>query len=969
MPSYWQRRQRWHWPPSPSVEDEADSLAHEISTGAIQHTKPDDEAQSRGTVDQYPIILDINQSKSAGSGSSDPNQPPHFDTSSIASQSSEDSHGPPTPRNVRFISDVKAKSGPQRLSTKGKEIGREDREAKLSAEKQEERPRGRPNIAKIDTDLGGDLQGMISGQRRAPSPYAFTKSEPVRESKSDGRNRFSGELFLSPDNATPKRRVPTVEAKRSSSTKPRERHDEHNSSTESEHHRDRQRHRYRHHSRRRSARESHAGRDSSLEREHREAREHHHRKHRDHSRQRASSESQETDRRGEQNPSHHQRHRHSDRDGTKTDSPHHSSAEDTKAKSKSQGHLDVSDEIRHRRQSQSQLQRPALDPSSSHYSFDGSEVVEKNDSGQRHRKDQPAESNLQGRRVQPMEAPSVNPNAMEDVFESALHRNKRKTNPSPHPSPLASPRESPNSTAPNTPPHTPRPTDRPFPDATVQNNPSQGQAGPPKPKVPSRTSSMDVPLYPVNAPPKFVRPNPLLSKPSRSPSEVHYVPKLDEKINNARPKYTSPLPSPVDHPPLQRAGSYAFPLGRGPQSTQRSFSYSTNDTQRPSPDNAHRTSVYRMSDLPFMPGGASSPTTPRMSRSSAPSSQEKVPQLLPQSPVTIDLPECPRSTPTIGYHDWYTIGGLSHVDICPTCMKSIGNSRFRDLFIPSLPKRRDERVSCMLSDPWVRVAWIQTIKQHRSNLDLLHQVLQRPSKTFSCPGKKVEARKWFRLVNPETDEPVHGFSVCSACVRRLEIVFPQLQGIFKRTNNLLQERKCDLECNSHRFDKYVEMLDSAARECDMKHASTPNIAALISHADRMAQLRECNRDNMVLATGWHFHPDIPELTICEECYDTVVWPIRERPIARDVTRTLSLVPGHRPDRGISCQLYSKKMRTKFEEAVWHHDFHGLKELAMRRFTVERRLQERHALLMEDVKKGHNRQAELEKNVSLWKQIE
>lgn len=968
MPTFWRRRR---WPPSPSVEDEADSLAHEIPTGGTEYPKSDEEAKSRGTVNQYPIILDIDEAKSAGAEPPDVRRPPNFDSSSVASQSSEDSYGPATPQNVRYAPDEKDKRGPQIPSTKDKEVSREEKQATSKAEKREERPRGRPNVAKIDTGLGGDLQGMISGQRRAPSPYAFTKPEPTDEHKLANRNRFSGDTFLSPDAATPKNHISTLDSKRSSSTR-RERPDEHGSSTESDHHR--HRHKHRHHSRHRSARESYSGRDTSTEREHKETKMHHHGRHRDRSHQRAGPDSQTADHLDEHTSKRHHRHFHHERHGSKPDSPHTSSAEDSKGRYKNQDHLNVANDSKPRRHSRSRPQRPVLDPSFLHYSPDDADVTRKNDDERRHGVDRAADSNAkpssdQTRRHQTVEASSVGSKAMEDYFESAFHHNKRNTHPSPHPSPLGSPQESPNNSGPNTPPRTPRPTDSSFSNNYGRNPVTQGQAGASKPKAPSRASSIDVPHSTVPAPQKSSRPSSLLSKSSRSSSEAHYTSNLNSATNIMKSKYSSPLPSPIDHPPLQRSGSYAFPVGPNHPSTQRSFSYSNNDGHRPLSEEAHRLSSYHSPDLQFTPVNSSSPTTLRMSRSSAHSSQEKVPRLPPFSPAAIDLPKCPRSTPTAGYHDWYSISDLPQLDVCPTCMKSIGNSRFRDLFVPSLPKGRDEMISCSLSDPWIRAAWIQTIKQRQPNLDMLHQILNKPLKTLQCPGKGMEARKWFRLIDPENREPVHGFAACTDCVRRVDIVFPQLKKMFLRITDLVQERKCDLECSSHRFDKYMELLDDATTEYKNTHLSTPDIAAFVEHANRMARLRECNRDNMVIAAGWHFHPDLPELTICEECYDAIVWPLRDKPIARDVTSSLSLVPGNRHDSGLSCQLYSQRMRTKFEEAVWNNDFRALRDSAVRRYTAERRLQERQALLIDDVKRGYNRHADLQHNIKLWKQIE
>jgi hypothetical protein len=45
------------------------------------------------------------------------------------------------------------------------------------------------------------------------------------------------------------------------------------------------------------------------------------------------------------------------------------------------------------------------------------------------------------------------------------------------------------------------------------------------------------------------------------------------------------------------------------------------------------------------------------------------------------------------------------------------------------------------------------------------------------------------------------------------------------------------------------------------------------HARKMASTRECSMDDMVLGQAWHIMPRLPQFTVCEECYDEVVWPL------------------------------------------------------------------------------------------------
>jgi len=354
---------------------------------------------------------------------------------------------------------------------------------------------------------------------------------------------------------------------------------------------------------------------------------------------------------------------------------------------------------------------------------------------------------------------------------------------------------------------------------------------------------------------------------------------------------------------------------------------------------------------------------PKLGRSSG----TKVPQLASPLP----LPPCPRPAAVAGKHDWYTIKDIPEIDICPSCMSNIGNSPYRAFFIPSLSKPLNPPVRCALSQPWIRLAWTQLLQQHRRNLDLLKELIHLPPDTRSCPGKKGEERSWYRLIDPEVGSHVPNFEACSACVRAVELIFPQIKGIFKR-NRIPQLRTCDLTCESRRFNGYMAHLEAAAKRYDIERLREPDIRNFVDHARRTARVRECLRDDRILSQPWHFIPQLPEFTVCEECFQSVVWPVIDKPIARNFNRTLQFVPGtteDQPTDGISCQLYSDRMRRLFMEAVQYNDFDLLRSAAVRRHGVENLVQERHILLMRDMEMGVDRSVEMMENVRHWKQME
>ena len=1012
------------WPPSPRVEDEESALKNEVTYRSEGNSKTEfEEARCRGSVDQYPIILDSNhevESKRDYSSSTD------NDGESAKGQSSDESDGPPTPPNSKAgrkhsrypPAPPNSRSWPGKVTPPSTTV---------KEPKEDVTPRGRPDIPRIQTDLGGDLQGMISGRRRAPSPYSYTK--PEAPTKSDMSKRLSGNTFLSPEHVAPSQSSPKADSnKRHSSARPRSKprlKGDLDDSSDSER---RQRHRSRH----RSTRETfsqplsspedgpkevpRAERRSSYYAYARSTKDGHSSKG---SKAEVSHHAEANDQQGKRFPK---------------DSPHTSSAEDSRSKSrpiyvsrsdkgfsKESSHVSSGEEGRTHRGdslrtqepesqisqhgSSSRRERPRLDLSGHKYSYHGALSEEKHGSG-RHIKH--GNHVLDGRHyLEPSALRS--PRAMEEYLDKAFKDKKgRLYKESPRPSPCASPRGSP----PQTPPQTPRVDRRSRDYFSLGTSDTLTPSESVRPRAPSRGESQYNQIKPLAsvlaaAAAAGARAVPPLSRSSTSSAEIHSSGIPSKPASGRRSRNTSPireergsfsrpghehdkgLPKVVrdeerpDSRPISRSGStsyispampsfnrsntrtgsYAQPQVEMPRLSHRAFSYSA-------PDDAlhlRQPSSARLAQLnssqPMTPNSAPLPTMPRLPRS--PSSSEKTPRHHQSS----ELPPCPRSVAQAGYHDWYTVVGMPQLDICPSCMTVLGASRFRDMFAPSTSKVPGQRILCDFSRPWVRHAWAQIIKQRRSSLEMIYQIVRNAETTKPCPGKGSDVRAWYRLPDPQTGNNVPNFDACSECVRSVEIIFPQLRGIFKRSGALVQERTCDLNTQSRRHDHYLRLLDAAAVQYDVERLREPDIQAFADYARKTARVRECTRDDMVMGQLWHFIPSLPEFTICEECFDQVVWPVADQPIASSVTRTLQLAPGANHNSGISCQLYSERMRKKFLEAVKYADFEYLKQVASRRHGVERLLQEKHKILMNDMATGKDRTAELQANIEEWRKWE
>ncbi|KAL1996874.1 hypothetical protein VTN49DRAFT_7739 [Thermomyces lanuginosus] len=352
--------------------------------------------------------------------------------------------------------------------------------------------------------------------------------------------------------------------------------------------------------------------------------------------------------------------------------------------------------------------------------------------------------------------------------------------------------------------------------------------------------------------------------------------------------------------------------------------------------------------------------------------RQQAPPKQPAIPEGLLLRPCQRSIPVAGFQDWYTIKGLTHLNICPGCMNQIGNSRFRDLFIPSLRHPAEVPIRCSLSEPWTRLAWIQTIKKGYNHLDMLYEITKPPSGTSPCYGRRSVIRTWYRIIDPETGENVSKFAACGACVRNIRILMPPIEHIFRRQPGKT-ERVCDLSTESPRFVQYLDLLDAAANECQRNgRPTTPDYSRFVDYVRRKCRLRDCRRDRLILST-WHYIPELPEFSICEDCYDDVVRPLAaaHKPIARMVSRSARLLPGSAPNRcrEASCQLYSPRMRARFREAVLNDDFRMLKTVALRRYEAENRWRERKLQLLREGNMGYPRDVDLRLNDEEWKRYE
>tara|TARA_R110002060_G_scaffold33514_1_gene44265 strand:+ start:1127 stop:2068 length:942 start_codon:yes stop_codon:yes gene_type:complete len=270
-------------------------------------------------------------------------------------------------------------------------------------------------------------------------------------------------------------------------------------------------------------------------------------------------------------------------------------------------------------------------------------------------------------------------------------------------------------------------------------------------------------------------------------------------------------------------------------------------------------------------------------------------------------------------------------DICPSCFNSIiAPTEFRHLFVPAARRPPDVEVLCDFgSSPWYRIAWLLTRKERRRDLNLFYGLANIAANYQPCLGKHEAVRQWHSVIDHKTGAPVRGFDVCYSCVKSVEILLPTIRGVFVRTESSSSPRICDLRFDSKRFVQYFDALETAA-DLASYHDDPPDTRDLASLARRLAMFEECQQDKDLLDRRWHMITQLPEFTVCEECFDEVVWPELEegKAIPLMFNKTLQRLPK------ASCQLYSAKMRGIFRLAVDSGDYKMLASKARERKSIE-----------------------------------
>jgi hypothetical protein len=314
------------------------------------------------------------------------------------------------------------------------------------------------------------------------------------------------------------------------------------------------------------------------------------------------------------------------------------------------------------------------------------------------------------------------------------------------------------------------------------------------------------------------------------------------------------------------------------------------------------------------------------------------------------LPSCPRSLVTAKYDDWYSLHGYRNFDMCPSCFNGVFvDTPFAVHFSQTRFGERPTQRFCDFSSPWIRLAWLLTIKQRRASLELIYALADIADVDRPCPDDREvgsDRVTWYGIPDQKDGVHVANFAICSCDKRMIEALWPTMCGYFKRltntyASNVPEKYTCSLRTSSRRFPKYLDLLVELGTEAQ-DLGQRPNMNRFVQMARENAFKGECAMNRLYIRKPWIFIPSLPEFTVCEECYNELVWPAYQskktpNTIPRLFNKALQLVPNESSDIGSSCCLYSPRMRKVFDTSVREADFTYLRRKAVERKRAEMRI--------------------------------
>ncbi|KAL2263597.1 hypothetical protein VTK26DRAFT_6064 [Humicola hyalothermophila] len=309
-------------------------------------------------------------------------------------------------------------------------------------------------------------------------------------------------------------------------------------------------------------------------------------------------------------------------------------------------------------------------------------------------------------------------------------------------------------------------------------------------------------------------------------------------------------------------------------------------------------------------------------------------------PLLSQLPDCRWKYPTVARHcsdsdQFLTLKRAENFIICPDCYGAVfANSEFQHLFVPAPIRSGGQLISCDFgSSPWYRIAYLMTRKQRYPDLRLLQGIASVAARSQACAGSQLATRIWYSMMAPNSRRPIQTFNVCLGCAKMVEVLLPNLAGVFVPLDSHEPTRGvCELHFapDRKRFFTYLGEMEATSDQA-LKRRTAPDITELADRIRSISLHEECLRNTPIPNRKWHVLQRVPDFTVCEECFDAVVWPMIEAGDPSEVPINFYKARQLRPVA--SCQLYSERMRKVFLEACEYNDFEYLAARVARRLRV------------------------------------
>lgn len=325
-----------------------------------------------------------------------------------------------------------------------------------------------------------------------------------------------------------------------------------------------------------------------------------------------------------------------------------------------------------------------------------------------------------------------------------------------------------------------------------------------------------------------------------------------------------------------------------------------------------------------------------------------------------DRLRCPRRKAAIGYVDWLTLPHCDNFHICPSCYDTtFSRTEFAHHFVPAPFRGTDRAIACDFgSSEFYHIACFLTVKYRKSDLSLFRNIATIAAQSQPCTGAREASRIWYSVKDGRSQQQPADqyFHVCYTCAKTVEVLLPNLTGLFSPMDSPAEPMRgvCAMhQQNERRFLFYFDLLEAAADKA-LVTRGTPDVLALADKLREMALatsstsnsntatpttsttalakappppppatatapaevIPKCAHDRAVPDGRWYTMRSIPDFTVCEACFEAVVWPaIQADPssIAANFHQHYTRLPL------AACQLYSQRMRGIFDAAVRDSD--------------------------------------------------